>query len=289
MQTATKNDMELREKKGFTLIELLVVIAIIAILAAMLLPALSKAKQKALMVSCKSNLKQWGVAWHLYTDDFSGSFSSGVDVTWERGEWAYVLQQYYTRKPYLLVCPAASTYRRGADANGTRERPVSPDDAAVALYGGPTTMFEFPPTDPDNPSRKILGSYGINCWVYNPPPGKTADDLQKREPENHWRKITSLSRPSDTPMMADCSWRGGGPKQTDNALLYAGNGYWYGYVDEMRFFAIMRHGKGSEIGFVDGSVNSRRPRQLWSLPWHRSFDVNYVSTQGEAYFPGWMR
>jgi len=106
--------------RAFTLVELLVVIAIIAILAALLLPALARAKNKAKAIQCTGNLRQWGLAMGMYADD-NGDFlprrGQGVQtlaLITRLDDWFNALPPYFNLPPYLQLVtdgkkPAAGT------------------------------------------------------------------------------------------------------------------------------------------------------------------------------------
>lgn len=259
--------------------ELLVVIAIIGILAALLLPVLGAAKDRARNATCLSNLRQWGITWRLYADENNDYFMTGTHTQWPRGEWVLSFTNGYPQKPPLLLCPKAAD-RRG---QGEGELHVSADDPNAVDWGGPTTAYDFPIPDPASPNSLLLASYGANCWIFNP----DTNNIQGRSADLHWRRYEAVPEPSTTPLFGDAMWRGAGPFENDIAPDF--NGEWWGMEGsdwaEMWGFAITRHAKGVNLLFFDSSVRYSRARDLWQLPWHKNWDSGAASS---VTFPGWM-
>jgi len=165
-------------RKGFTLIELLVVIAIIAILAAMLLPALSKAREKARQANCMNNLKQIYLAFEIYANDFDELYPyAGGTIGWDETDpddgtycWMRQLFPYIRNKKvfrclsypkgitnynYFLSARAAYIDAGNKRASVCRKRIRYP--ATFILSGDCNCLFNEEDCDKDDYSQNCLG------------------------------------------------------------------------------------------------------------------------------------
>jgi prepilin-type N-terminal cleavage/methylation domain-containing protein/prepilin-type processing-associated H-X9-DG protein len=135
-----RNDPPLKHRNGFTLIELLVVIAIIAILAAMLLPALASAKAKAQRMTCVSNLKQAGVANRMYVDE---NLDALAFPNWDGGTWT----QGGVAWPGWLYTVTGGTIPNPYDTLPWKNNPISAWQTGLWFKNMPNQNAYYCPVD----------------------------------------------------------------------------------------------------------------------------------------------
>jgi len=248
------------EGGGFTLIELLVVIAIIAILAALLLPALSRAKEKAVRILCASNLKQWGVAVTMYAGDNRECFPANPTSDGATGfAWMAVGLNTNFYPHYLYPNrPGKKTMRRDQRdvlycPTDQWHRGVESDLDRVNLIG-----YQFlPGRDSDPAAWPNYNSHGLAEWLY------------RRKLGGSYRKA---------PVMID-------KIQATGAI---GSLAWFGTISgstETFPFANHRSKGGISIGgnflYEDGSVSWRK----FDLPRYRTtIDVGSASSGWVVFF-----
>lgn len=251
-----------RAGRAFTLIELLVVIAIIAILAAMLLPALSAAKQRAHSIKCVSNLKQMNITYFMYVQD-TGKMVQYVSTS---ALWMKTLIDYQSQVSAIRLCPAAS------DTNSTQH------GNARAWYWGSNT-------DP----KLNTGSYGINGWLYWwDPNGDIATWVPAANAPKFFQKEAGIMRPSEVPTFYDAVWPDGWPVIAN--LLYSDllNGPPSpGAASGLERLSLARHPLKTAtavpnqvvpgaitLGFADGHAANWKLQNIKNVVWHVGFTPN---------------
>jgi prepilin-type N-terminal cleavage/methylation domain-containing protein/prepilin-type processing-associated H-X9-DG protein len=263
-------------RRGFTLIELLVVIAVIAVLMAILMPALQRTRKQARATVCQSYLKQWGLIWNMYLNDYNNRFADGRGKN-EGGDgiWVENLRSHYQKAGReIRTCPTAT--RTAAEGAEPFFAAFTLNWAQQGYAGGAEHFGEEALTD------EYQGSYGINNWCYTRMGSLPASDF--------WRRA-DVKGASEIPLFLDC-WRyGGNPRHANTAYSHIPSTYqeMTGISgDGMNRFCLDRHTGYVNVLFLDFHLEKVSLKGLWELRWSRSYDraQHYYRSQE---WPEWMR
>ena len=267
-----------KRKSGFTLIELLVVIVIIALLLSIVMPAIREAKKRAQSVICRSNIKHWGLIFSLYAQDNEQSLPQNIEgngVSRRDADWEAATLPYYGDGK-IRICPSTKPDKDVTNIGETN-------------YG--STFEEWGPLGPSTPNtwwdEYPNGSYGINDWCADVPPGLTSYWGAQYLAAYAWRKITDEGG-SRIPLLLDCAYPDGFPFDTDVPPSKPDDpGYW-GH-NAMRLFCMDRHKGGINGVFLDTSARKVGLKELWKLKWHKDYNIDNTYTRPNAPWPEWMR
>jgi len=262
---------KMSRRSGFTLIELLVVISIIALLMAILIPALSRARKQAKAVGCTANLRHWGLMLTMYAQENNGS----LPVGWNGGTmWMVDLLPFYQGGGDVCLCPTATKFLHEIPGN------IPGTFTAWGKYGEPGYYNGWiPPWG----YKGQYGSFGVNGWVHNPiDRGVTGTyDIPSGIHALYWRTI-NVKGASEVPAFGDCMWDGTEPLETDDPPIAEGEQL---EGSGISVFCLNRHAGSMNMTFLDTSVRKVGLKQLWKLKWHKEYDTNVSSPQ----WPDWMR
>jgi len=273
------------KQNGFTLIELLVVIAIIALLLAILMPALQRVKRHADTVACQSNLHQWGLMFSMYTGDYNSRFFGWLPVKTWWPFWPELLRPYYNHSTRdindVQCCPVAAKHKLG------NSEVKSGLGSRFSAWG---CVWWDVNTGERLAEPLYYGSYGMNMWIMDIPASEATVDEPTWSPNWYW-KSCDVKRAADVPVLLDSSWYSGWPHDDDGPPEY--DDIPGGFLEDMSYFCINRHEGSINSLFMDWSVRKVGLKQLWKLKWHREFNTaNPWTKEGKVQlsdWPQWMK